>query len=134
MYAMYNDHAHFQKPKISNGKFTILHYAAPVTYTVNGFMQKNQDALQQELVNLFSNSTCDVVSSMFSPKGAEENNERNIISVKGPLLRRGSSTLAISIGLQFKQQLGILMENIKVLVNSITFPLVFVLPSLNIIF
>jgi myosin heavy subunit len=41
----------------TDGKFTIKHFAGDVTYTVNGFLEKNNDSLQEDLMELMVCST-----------------------------------------------------------------------------
>lgn len=53
-------------PKFNNSTFTVKHFASDVTYTVDGFLDKNKDTVNEQLlevvsktkVNFFSNSSC----------------------------------------------------------------------------
>ncbi|EJW79982.1 hypothetical protein WUBG_09109, partial [Wuchereria bancrofti] len=47
---------HFQLPKIKNPTFIIRHFAADVTYNVDGFLAKNKDTISQQLIAVMKNS------------------------------------------------------------------------------
>ncbi|KAK6620264.1 hypothetical protein RUM44_006665 [Polyplax serrata] len=49
-------------------EFRIVHYAGDVTYSINGFLEKNKDTLFQDLKRLMYNSKNTTVSSMW-PEG-----------------------------------------------------------------
>uniref|UniRef100_G3PH09 Methyl-CpG binding domain protein 3b n=1 Tax=Gasterosteus aculeatus aculeatus TaxID=481459 RepID=G3PH09_GASAC len=49
-------HPHFQKPRMSNGAFVILHFADAVQYECDGFLGKNRDTVFEELVNVLKAS------------------------------------------------------------------------------
>ncbi|CAB1431785.1 unnamed protein product [Pleuronectes platessa] len=47
---------HYAKPKSPLPVFTIYHYAGPVTYQVQNFLNKNHDQFKTEVVELFARS------------------------------------------------------------------------------
>ena len=49
------------KPKSERLEFTVQHYAAPVTYNVRGFIQKNKDMLRADIVDLLCSSKNQVI-------------------------------------------------------------------------
>uniref|UniRef100_A0A4W6CK68 Methyl-CpG binding domain protein 3b n=1 Tax=Lates calcarifer TaxID=8187 RepID=A0A4W6CK68_LATCA len=49
-------HPHFQKPRMSNSAFIILHFADTVQYECDGFLDKNRDTVFEELVNILKAS------------------------------------------------------------------------------
>ncbi|XP_014209371.1 unconventional myosin-Ie-like [Copidosoma floridanum] len=57
-----NSHAHFQST--SDG-FTVLHYAGSVSYSVEGFCDKNRDVLFLDLVELMQTSTNLLVQEIY---------------------------------------------------------------------
>ncbi|OQR89449.1 myosin-like protein [Achlya hypogyna] len=85
-------------PKTSRHHFTILHYAAPVTYSVVGFLDKHKDALLPDLADLVRSSAVPFVASLF-PKAAAP--------------RPGRSLNMATVGMQFKASLADLMATIQ---------------------
>ncbi|KAI9341648.1 P-loop containing nucleoside triphosphate hydrolase protein [Obelidium mucronatum] len=62
---------YFSKPKLKTNAFSIKHYAGEVLYTIDGFLEKNKDALQDELYDLISSSTYPFIASLIIPKEAD---------------------------------------------------------------
>ncbi|XP_041741755.1 unconventional myosin-Ic isoform X2 [Coregonus clupeaformis] len=67
-------HAHFVTHKLANGKtrkavgreeFRLIHYAGEVNYTVNGFLDKNNDLLYRNLKEVICQSDNQVLSQCF---------------------------------------------------------------------
>jgi len=54
----------FKKPRFSEDSFTIAHYALDVTYSIEGFLEKNKDTVSDEQLNLLMNSTNDFVKEI----------------------------------------------------------------------
>ncbi|KAJ3026859.1 UNVERIFIED_CONTAM: cytochrome c oxidase subunit 1, partial [Siphonaria sp. JEL0065] len=88
----HDKHKHFTKPKLKSNVFGIKHYAGDVLYTVDGFLEKNKDALQDELYDLISNSSYPFIASIIIPKdndvycgGSSPGTPRN-----EPVLSKGS--------------------------------------------
>ena len=89
--------------------FGILHYAGPVYYNINGFLEKNKDQLHPEIIGVLKQSTSPMLQKMFPGESASSKD-----------VRRGSSTTksaAKTLGSQFKNQLNDLIATL----NS-TFP------------
>ncbi|KAI8613158.1 P-loop containing nucleoside triphosphate hydrolase protein, partial [Chytriomyces sp. MP71] len=61
-------HKHFFMQKTSKNVFGVRHYAGEVVYTVDGFLEKNKDALQDELFELISSSSYPFIASIISSK------------------------------------------------------------------
>uniref|UniRef100_A0A7N6C4N8 Methyl-CpG binding domain protein 3b n=1 Tax=Anabas testudineus TaxID=64144 RepID=A0A7N6C4N8_ANATE len=55
-------HPHFQKPRMSNSAFIVLHFADVVKYECDGFLDKNRDTVFEELVNILKASQVDILS------------------------------------------------------------------------
>ncbi|XP_043675686.1 unconventional myosin-Ie-like [Vespula pensylvanica] len=60
-----NQHAHFQNT--AEG-FAILHYAGVVSYSVDGFCDKNRDVLFLDLIELMQTSTNPLVRTLYPPE------------------------------------------------------------------
>ena len=60
---LHDDNQRFFVPdKFSTNKFGVRHYAEPVAYTVDGWCERNRDALHADLVRLMKKSS---VASLF---------------------------------------------------------------------
>src|SRR5690606_12960169 len=57
-------HMYYKKPKRSQTAFSIVHYAAEVTYDVVGFLDKNRDNLQEEICMWIQDSKCPFVRKL----------------------------------------------------------------------
>jgi myosin heavy subunit len=97
--------------------FGILHYAGPVYYNVNNFLEKNKDQVHQDILGALKGSNKPLITEMF-----EERAEPAAAPSKATRGRAATSVVkkaggAKTLGAQFKQQLNELMETL----NS-TFP------------
>lgn len=61
------DSGRFSKPKLSNTAFTIQHYAGPVTYQTDNFLDKNKDFVVAEHQALLEVSARPFVRELFPP-------------------------------------------------------------------
>lgn len=59
--------ARFQRPKLSQTAFTIQHYAGPVTYQTENFLDKNKDFVVAEHQQLLQESSTPFVREIFAP-------------------------------------------------------------------
>uniref|UniRef100_A0A8C9YPD7 Methyl-CpG binding domain protein 3b n=1 Tax=Sander lucioperca TaxID=283035 RepID=A0A8C9YPD7_SANLU len=75
-------HPHFQKPRMSNSAFVVLHFADTVQYECNGFLGKNRDTVFEELVNILKASQSELVAELFQQQG-------NVSSVANGSVRSG---------------------------------------------
>jgi len=65
---------YYERPKGNDLKFSINHYAGKVTYTVDGFLEKNRDTLAMDVVSAFRLSGNNLVRTLF---GADEEDAKN---------------------------------------------------------
>ncbi|CAK4080798.1 unnamed protein product [Aphanomyces euteiches] len=103
-----DQHAMFQASKahMRDGQFTVLHYAGPVNYSVDGFLDKNKDALLESLVELLQDSHSTIVHDIYQKTKAAS------VSTK----RRAALNSAIgsvNVAEQFKSQLTDLLQTIE---------------------
>ncbi|KAI3640240.1 hypothetical protein MIR68_001118 [Amoeboaphelidium protococcarum] len=55
---------YFQKPRFSNVQFSVEHYALPVVYTVDNFLEKNKDSMPEEIFELLSETSNQFLKSI----------------------------------------------------------------------
>ncbi|KAG7395397.1 hypothetical protein PHYBOEH_003796 [Phytophthora boehmeriae] len=120
--AHYSDNDRFECPRFARDAFVIKHYAGPVQYDTNGFLIKNTDALQNDLIVLIKKSTAPFLKKLFPDEHVGDamtgipgtNPAAAANASRGrPGLRRKSSIVADTVGTQFKSQLNGLMEDIR---------------------
>lgn len=88
--------AFFERPKLAKvPSFRVRHYAATVTYVVEGFLEKNRDTLKDAFKTLMGESTDTLIAALLPPVNIESN-------------------VKYTVGGFFKNQLKELME----LINS----------------
>ena len=54
-----------------NSTFVVKHYAGEVSYTIDGFLSKNNDTLSNDLTALCRSSTITLLSEIFAAKEAK---------------------------------------------------------------
>lgn len=96
----------FEKPVKLATHFTVTHYAGPVTYNVDGFLDKNKDQMFDDLIKVISDSTSPLVGAimgglMSDISGAQAGSRGT--------MRASKRTLAS----QFTAQLNLLMDMIN---------------------
>uniref|UniRef100_A0A669CFJ9 Myosin VC n=1 Tax=Oreochromis niloticus TaxID=8128 RepID=A0A669CFJ9_ORENI len=84
----------FEKPRLSNGAFVIQHFADKVEYQCRGFLEKNRDALYEELVDMMRSS-------------------KVIKSLPVPSVKPANKHLRTSVGDKFRSSLSLLMETLN---------------------
>lgn len=58
----------YKKPKHRDPIFSIVHYAGMVTYTADGFLEKNRDTVSSNMYSLMENSQNNLVNELFTVK------------------------------------------------------------------
>ncbi|KAK1888111.1 Unconventional myosin-Va [Dissostichus eleginoides] len=104
--------AHFDKPRLSNRAFIILHFADKVEYQCEGFLEKNKDTVNEEHINVLKKSQVDWLRKLFEDdeKSKSSTKKRSGVSGRaGPTPRDNKKT----VGLQFRQSLQLLMDTLN---------------------
>ena len=104
MYAELAKYPHFAKPRLSNTAFEVRHYAGPVEYEVEGFLEKNKDTLFDEHTELLASSAEPIIAQAFATAAPSASTARR---------GTGSSTSLngrATVGAQFSRSLGSLMD------------------------
>eukprot|EP00775_Hariotina_reticulata_P007220 gene7220-7433_t len=100
------DSARFQRPKLSQTAFTIQHYAGPVAYQTDNFLDKNKDFVVAEHQQLLQASTKPFVAELFAPEPASDSGDGSRAMAPRAAFKFNS------VGSQFKRQLGELMAQL----------------------
>ena len=50
------DNPYYVKPKVSNAKFGIRHYAGEVFYDTSGLLEKNRDTFRDDILKVLKDS------------------------------------------------------------------------------
>ena len=66
MHTAHAKNEHYVKPRTSGSVFGVKHYAGEVTYTVSGFLDKNRDAIPDEIIELFKAAKLAILPKMFA--------------------------------------------------------------------
>ncbi|PRP84330.1 class VII unconventional myosin [Planoprotostelium fungivorum] len=113
MHTNYAKHAFYEKPRTSRDTFIIRHYAGEVSYNVAGFLDKNRDTLQEELMELLYDSKDDFTASLFADIKAEKEAAKKAAASGGGGAKKagGGKTTAAT---KFKEQLVSLLQTLTV--------------------
>ncbi|XP_068960428.1 unconventional myosin-Vb isoform X1 [Petaurus breviceps papuanus] len=122
LYDRHSSSQHFQKPRMSNTSFIVLHFADKVEYHSDGFLEKNRDTVYEEQINILKASKFPLVAELFqddkdtapatslSGKGASSK-----ISVRSarPPMKAANKEHKKTVGHQFRTSLNLLMETLN---------------------
>lgn len=115
--SQHKDHPYYHHDKLSKSSFGIKHYAGVVSYEVEGFLEKNADTIQEELITLLLDSTSPLLSSMFEKEKTDKAEEKSAsASVKGispnSSVRASKAAHKITVAAFFKKELRNLIETL----------------------
>ncbi|KAM6936964.1 unconventional myosin-Vc [Xenentodon cancila] len=104
----------FEKPRLSNEAFVIQHFADQVEYQCRGFLDKNRDALYEELVETMKASKFSFLASLFQEeeKGAATKKSVTVKPAR-PSVKPANKQLRTSVGDKFCNSLSLLMETLN---------------------
>uniref|UniRef100_A0A8C3NHK0 Uncharacterized protein n=1 Tax=Geospiza parvula TaxID=87175 RepID=A0A8C3NHK0_GEOPR len=120
---LYDRHAasqHFQKPRMSNTSFIVLHFADKVEYQSEGFLEKNRDTVYEEQINILKASQYQMVADLFQEEKdavpatavAKRAPQINVRSAK-PAFKAANKEHRKTVGHQFRNSLQLLMETLN---------------------
>ncbi|XP_072701972.1 unconventional myosin-Vb-like [Ciconia boyciana] len=119
LYQTHVSSSHFQKPKRPMDAFVVCHFAGKVEYQCDGFVEKNRDAVPEELVGLLRASKSALLAELFLEEGdgpmSLQSRRSSGPRVAGRPSRRSlpsSQKSKKSISSQFKASLNRLMETL----------------------
>ncbi|XP_013869026.1 unconventional myosin-Vc [Austrofundulus limnaeus] len=104
----------FEKPRLSNEAFVIQHFADKVEYQCRGFLEKNRDALYEELVNTMRASKFFFLGEFFQEKEPSTANSKGVkVKPARPPIKPANKQLRTSVGNKFCSSLALLMETLN---------------------
>ncbi|XP_013918012.1 PREDICTED: unconventional myosin-Vb, partial [Thamnophis sirtalis] len=121
LYDRHGNSQHFQKPRMSNMAFIIVHFADKVEYYCEGFLEKNRDTVHEEQINILKASKYPVIVELFhdekdpapaAPPGKKTSSKINIRSAR-PTVKAANKEHKKTVGHQFRNSLHLLMETLN---------------------
>uniref|UniRef100_A0A8D2M4E1 Myosin VB n=1 Tax=Zonotrichia albicollis TaxID=44394 RepID=A0A8D2M4E1_ZONAL len=121
LYDRHSASQHFQKPRMSNTSFIVLHFADKVEYQSEGFLEKNRDTVYEEQINILKASQVKgMVADLFqedkdavpATPGAKRTPRINVRSAK-PAFKAANKEHRKTVGHQFRNSLQLLMETLN---------------------
>ncbi|RLN68282.1 hypothetical protein BBJ29_000830 [Phytophthora kernoviae] len=116
-------HPRLERTRLSQTHFMLHHYAGPVTYDAEGFVEKNKDSLQPDLLELLGTSSNGLMSMVFSDDGDTAFMTDADLAVRAATMmeagrrstmgRKTSSFMQETVSYKFKAQLSLLMSDIS---------------------
>ncbi|XP_016365631.1 unconventional myosin-Vb-like [Sinocyclocheilus rhinocerous] len=94
LYSQHSNSGHFEKPRMSNRSFIVVHFADKVEYQCDGFLEKNRDTVYEEQINILKASQINVRAAKPVPKGHNREHRK-------------------TVGTQFRNSLHLLMETLN---------------------
>ncbi|XP_053267355.1 unconventional myosin-Vb isoform X1 [Pleuronectes platessa] len=105
----------FQKPRMSNTSFIIIHFADKVEYQCEGFLEKNRDTVYEEQINILKASQLQLVADLFHEKDDAPPSKNSRVNVRAakPSPRGPNKEHRKTVGHQFRSSLHLLMETLN---------------------
>ncbi|KAL4617287.1 unconventional myosin-Vb isoform X3 [Arapaima gigas] len=124
LYDRHLSSSHFQKPRMSNVSFIVIHFADKVEYQCDGFLEKNRDTVYEEQINILKASKFQLVADLFqdakdgstssvsSSTTTSKGSKINVRPVK-PAPKPPNREHRKTVGHQFRNSLHLLMETLN---------------------
>jgi myosin heavy subunit len=130
MHKQHEKNKYYVKPKISKPIFGVNHFAGEVTYVVEGFMEKNKDQLNDDLVQTLLSSTSTFVKQLSDRSFITEADmiarQERAAALASPTHTRNASSMSgmksptamptgktATVSAQFREQLGGLVATLE---------------------
>ncbi|XP_057382659.1 unconventional myosin-Vb isoform X1 [Balaenoptera acutorostrata] len=117
LYDRHSGSQHFQKPRMSNTAFIVVHFADKVEYLSESFLEKNRDTVYEEQINILKASKFPLVADLFhdgkdSAPAAATSSKISVRSARPPL-KASNKEHKKTVGHQFRTSLQLLMETLN---------------------
>uniref|UniRef100_A0A183BV89 enoyl-CoA hydratase n=1 Tax=Globodera pallida TaxID=36090 RepID=A0A183BV89_GLOPA len=95
--------------------FTIEHYAGPVSYSVDGWLEKNRDAMDGALLGVLATSSHPLAAQLFAGREstAKSSADNKPSSPRGCAHRGGSAMAQATISHVYREQLAALLRTLR---------------------
>ncbi|KAK5623619.1 Unconventional myosin-Vb [Crenichthys baileyi] len=115
LYKQQSSSAHFQKPRMSNTSFIIIHFADKVEYQCEGFLEKNRDTVYEEQINILKASTFQLVADLFQDKDDVSSSKPSKVNVRAlkTVPKVPNKEHRKTVGHQFRSSLHLLMDTLN---------------------
>lgn len=106
----------FEKPRMSNSAFIVVHFADRVEYESIGFLEKNRDLVLETQMNLLRASTSEFVADLFQdpddPKNQPKSQKGHVQVRAGQKQPKTQKTSKKTVGSHFRDSLTDLMTTL----------------------
>ncbi|XP_068190695.1 unconventional myosin-Vb isoform X2 [Antennarius striatus] len=115
LYKQHLSSAHFQKPRMSNVSFIIVHFADKVEYQCDGFLEKNRDTVYEEQINILKASQFQLVADLFHEKDGVPTSKSSKVNVRSAktTTKTPNREHRQTVGHQFRSSLHLLMDTLN---------------------
>ncbi|XP_026153683.1 unconventional myosin-Vb isoform X2 [Mastacembelus armatus] len=115
LYQKHSSSAHFQKPRMSNISFIVIHFADKVEYQCEGFLEKNRDTVYEEQINILKASEFQLIADLFHEKDEAPPLKTARVNVRPAktVPKAPNKEHRKTVGLQFRSSLHLLMETLN---------------------
>uniref|UniRef100_A0A672LRV6 Unconventional myosin-Vb n=1 Tax=Sinocyclocheilus grahami TaxID=75366 RepID=A0A672LRV6_SINGR len=119
LYSKHSNSGHFEKPRMSNRSFIVVHFADKVEYQCDGFLEKNRDTVYEEQINILKASQFQLVADLFhdgkdsGPLSATSKSSKINVRPAKPVPKGHNREHRKSVGTQFRNSLHLLMETLN---------------------
>ncbi|KAM4719666.1 unconventional myosin-Vb isoform 3-T3 [Anableps anableps] len=115
LYKQHSSSGHFQKPRMSNTSFIIIHFADKVEYQCEGFLEKNRDTVYEEQINILKASQFPLVADLFQDKADVSSSKPSKVNVRSlkTVPKVPNKEHRKTVGHQFRSSLHLLMDTLN---------------------
>ncbi|XP_030598525.1 unconventional myosin-Vb isoform X2 [Archocentrus centrarchus] len=115
LYKQHSSSAHFQKPRMSNISFIIIHFADKVEYQCEGFLEKNRDTVYEEQINILKASQFQLIADLFNDKDGIVSVKSSRVNVRAlkTVPKAPNKEHRKTVGHQFRTSLHLLMDTLN---------------------
>ncbi|XP_057216425.1 unconventional myosin-Vb isoform X1 [Triplophysa rosa] len=119
LYSKHSASGHFEKPRMSNSSFIVVHFADKVEYQCDGFLEKNRDTVYEEQINILKASQFQLVADLFQDgkdvAATPSSGKASRVNVRPakPQPKGHNREHRKTVGTQFRNSLHLLMETLN---------------------